>query len=1160
MKIASLRILSICLPLFIPPLFADEAGDSLLSAAASGDAPQIVLALSEADPNIRDKDGRTPLMLAAGTGDFESVRRLLWGGADPTLKDFSGKTARDYIDLKKPGSAPISLIVRCYVYCKEQARPGGKARVPELALVNDIWVDPFHPKLKPFYYVNEAELNGRNGADDDNNGFVDDVYGWNLYNDIPLKAPQFAIDGSPTTQAYLESLMKEFQAANSGDQRMMALLKNRHVNPLVRQLGFRNLNHVGIDLNDYAFASMLDHASHGTHVAGIIVQYSEGKAKIHGADIGASTPRTVGTFDDYTGLIQLAGKTDSYAGFVRAAIEQYRAERAQKGRRASDYLRAIGAGVANMSWNFPNEMYEGLAKNLEIIYSTHGKNPSSVSAPHKGMDAITIANLPLELRIADAASFALVFYENPDVFICIAAGNEGRNNDETLASPCYLSRFFPNVITVAALSEANKPSTFSNFGVRSVQIAALGENMVAPILNNMEAPKNGTSMASPLVAGVAAGIRKDFPNLSAPDVRRLLEASVTKDPSYANFVSTSGRINPSAARAMATSWSSDNLAMLVEEVRAAKKPGPDGPTIKIPSQDTNPAKQSPTGKPYRITGVSGFKNVWRISMSQDSPYTDQMHLGVGPWPEQHVNEAWEKGYRITDVGGDADGWNVVMSKGIPGRQFIVGYSLDQSLIASNMEAGLHITSVAGWKDNWITVMTSDTGWGKQRYTLPTPFTGKRQQWIKDRWDEGYRITSVSGDDLPEDDKDGWLFVVTQGTGITEQTYSLPGPWPAKWIEENSAKGFRANGQKRAKEVESRVSRPLAARLEERSLELGSPVFIRAFKEELELELFVRNPETGKFELFETYPIAGSSGQLGPKLAEGDRQVPEGFYYVPPSAMNPNSRYHLSFNIGYPNTYDRAHHRTGSHIMIHGSNVSIGCLAMTDPVIEEIYTLASAAHRAGQPYFRVHIFPFRMTDARMGKARDSPHLPFWRNLRTGYDHFEKNKTPPDVSVSRKTYTFNCTAPGSAIPIRQMINFSIFNIPVRIEPFFWLTLAFISGRLFADSKEQIFGLLLFILAGFISILVHELGHALTAKSFGKRVHIVLQAFGGYAEYDNLRPLRPTQSFAVTAAGPAIQIILGFTAMVCLKTIPNLSIYAVDFLRSLQHSSDPAVSAPH
>ncbi len=193
-------------------------------------------------------------------------------------------------------------------------------------------------------------------------------------------------------------------------------------------------------------------------------------------------------------------------------------------------------------------------------------------------------------------------------------------------------------------------------------------------------------------------------------------------------------------------------------------------------------------------------------------------------------------------------------------------------------------------------------------------------------------------------------------------------------------------------------------LAEKSLVRGAPVFIRAFKKERELELFLRDEATGKFSLFRTYPIVAASGDLGPKLAEGDGQVPEGFYFVPPKAMNPNSSYHLSFNIGFPNTYDRAHDRTGSYIMVHGSNVSIGCLAMTDEKIEEIYRLCEAAHKAGQPYFRVHIFPFRMTDENMAAAKDSEWLPFWENLREGYDHFEKNKIPPDATVKDLRYTF------------------------------------------------------------------------------------------------------------------------------------------------------------
>lgn len=193
-------------------------------------------------------------------------------------------------------------------------------------------------------------------------------------------------------------------------------------------------------------------------------------------------------------------------------------------------------------------------------------------------------------------------------------------------------------------------------------------------------------------------------------------------------------------------------------------------------------------------------------------------------------------------------------------------------------------------------------------------------------------------------------------------------------------------------------------LEEKKLKLGSPVFIRAFKEERELELFVKNESTDKFELLRTYPIAAASGELGPKLEEGDNQVPEGFYFSSQSSMKPDSDFHLAFNIGYPNAYDRAHGRTGSFIMVHGSNVSIGCLAMTDEKIEEIYPLCQAALDHGQPFFRIHVFPFRMTEERMQKAANDPWFDFWKNLKTGYDLFEKNRVPPEVGVKDKQYTF------------------------------------------------------------------------------------------------------------------------------------------------------------
>jgi murein L,D-transpeptidase YafK len=212
------------------------------------------------------------------------------------------------------------------------------------------------------------------------------------------------------------------------------------------------------------------------------------------------------------------------------------------------------------------------------------------------------------------------------------------------------------------------------------------------------------------------------------------------------------------------------------------------------------------------------------------------------------------------------------------------------------------------------------------------------------------------------------------------------------------------GPERAKAAADRVRPTLERDLAAKGLRLGDPVFLRAFKEEKVLELWVLKRDTQKYELFRTWDIAAQSGKLGPKLAEGDGQVPEGFYFVPPAAMKPDSRFHLAFNIGYPNAYDRHHGRTGSHIMIHGNRVSIGCLAMTDAKIEEIYTLCAAALDAGQPYFRVHLFPFRMTSERMAAAKDDPNFDFWTNLKEGHDHFERTQVPPEVTVEDGRYRF------------------------------------------------------------------------------------------------------------------------------------------------------------
>jgi len=199
---------------------------------------------------------------------------------------------------------------------------------------------------------------------------------------------------------------------------------------------------------------------------------------------------------------------------------------------------------------------------------------------------------------------------------------------------------------------------------------------------------------------------------------------------------------------------------------------------------------------------------------------------------------------------------------------------------------------------------------------------------------------------------------------------------------------------------------LKARLKALDAQKGDRVFIRIFKEEALLEVWIETLQG--YRHLKDYPICDYSGHLGPKLKEGDRQAPEGFYRVYPSQLNPHSRFHLAFNLGYPNAYDRAHHHTGSYLMVHGDCRSVGCYAMTDEKIEEIYGLVDAALKHGQPYVPVHIFPFRMEDEAMDAHTESRWYEFWMMLKEGYDYFEAEERPPLVEVQNGRYVIMETA--------------------------------------------------------------------------------------------------------------------------------------------------------
>lgn len=207
---------------------------------------------------------------------------------------------------------------------------------------------------------------------------------------------------------------------------------------------------------------------------------------------------------------------------------------------------------------------------------------------------------------------------------------------------------------------------------------------------------------------------------------------------------------------------------------------------------------------------------------------------------------------------------------------------------------------------------------------------------------------------------------------------------------------------RSRAAIKRADPALRAEAGKKGLALGSPVFMRIFKDEGVFEIWLK--KGGAYSLFKACNICTFSGEPGPKLKKGDGQAPEGFYEFRPPAMNPHSQFHLSFDLGYPNRYDRFHGRTGSALMVHGNCVSIGCYAMTDEGIEEIWTIADAAFRNGQEMIPVHIFPFRPTNANLEKRRESRWLDFWQNLKEGFDLFEKNRVPPRVSVSSGRYVF------------------------------------------------------------------------------------------------------------------------------------------------------------
>lgn len=185
------------------------------------------------------------------------------------------------------------------------------------------------------------------------------------------------------------------------------------------------------------------------------------------------------------------------------------------------------------------------------------------------------------------------------------------------------------------------------------------------------------------------------------------------------------------------------------------------------------------------------------------------------------------------------------------------------------------------------------------------------------------------------------------------------------------------------------------------------VFLRGFKLEKKLELWVKHKDSVHYELFREYDFCILSGTLGPKLKQGDLQVPEGYYQI--NRFNPWSAFHLSLGLNYPNKADKIlnqNNRLGGDIFIHGDCVSIGCIPITNDGIEELYLLALMAKTSGQELIDVHLFPFRMDSINLSKLVDrcsnKKMKLFWTNLSEGYLYFEEHKMVPKIRVNQNGY--------------------------------------------------------------------------------------------------------------------------------------------------------------
>jgi subtilisin family serine protease len=525
--------------------------DDLLAAAGSGNSAGVSNALAAGAPvDARDNRGLSALMLAAHANSFSTVRELLWAGADANAKDADGDIALAYLPQMDDETMPLYLLLRCYAYLQTNAkRAAAKPSRPTLVAIMEDTVNYLHPKLKPAYFVNTAELQGQPGKDDDGNGFVDDVYGWTpvLNQPYKIREGQFtAYVRYRDTVAHIIQIDSDRVRGNiTAEDAAKRLLE--FTNPLSDIMG-------PVDgLSDGDFLNMVKDAAHGTHVAGIIMDASDGRAQLHtlAVNFAEESRRMLGPQTDKI-IDQIQESATDPESLLRELRARLLAHNTARGQIASRYLQWTGAGVVNMSFGGSMPWWRGQALAQVKRFVAHRQEFDASYAPADEELETLASQWGFEMYVANAVELALLFYENPNVLFCAAAGNEDENDDDTLAYPAYLSRFFANVITVAASDKDGDITGFSNFGIKSVNLSAPGLDIESTVIPETTLFMSGTSMATPYVAGVAALVRSLSPEITAGELRRQLEYTVGQTEQLHLYVSSGGNIDREFLRALYT--------------------------------------------------------------------------------------------------------------------------------------------------------------------------------------------------------------------------------------------------------------------------------------------------------------------------------------------------------------------------------------------------------------------------------------------------------------------------------------------------------------------------------------------------------------------------------------------------------------------------------